>query len=96
MKILAIATLVASCVLSTSVGAQTLSHADQFDIKTAAEYAVKKATMKAGEPVATQGGYIVPVTVAGTKCKVFVHPYKAKSDFAPPMRWDSDPAVCDK
>jgi len=96
MKILVISTLVSACALSTSVGAQTLSHADQYDIKNAAEYAARKATMKTGEPVPTQGGYIVPVTVAGTKCKVFVHPYTPKSDLAPPMRWDSDAAVCGK
>lgn len=78
------------------MGAQTLSHADEFDIKNAAEYAVKKATMKTGEPVAAQDGYFVPVTVAGAKCKVFVHPYKPQSEMSPPIRWDADAAVCSK
>lgn len=96
MKILIVSTLIAACAISTSVSAQTLSRADEFDIKNAAEYAVKKATMTTGEPIARQGGYIVPVTVKGTKCKVFVHPYTSTSDLSPPMRWDSDPAVCDK
>lgn len=96
MKTFAVPTLIAACVLSTSVCAQTLSRADEFDIKNTAEYAVKKATMKTGEPVATQGGYFVPVTVAGTTCKVFVHPYKPQSEMSPPIRWDADAAVCAK
>jgi len=52
--------------------------------------------MKTGEPVAAQDGYFVPVTVAGAKCKVFVHPYKPQSEMSPPIRWDADAAVCSK
>ncbi|VWC52271.1 hypothetical protein BLA13014_07947 [Burkholderia aenigmatica] len=52
--------------------------------------------MKTGEPVAGQGGYSVPVTVADTKCKVFVRPYTPKSDMEPPRRWKADAAVCGK
>lgn len=96
MKTFVAASLLAACFLSTSVGAQPLSPADRYDIKAEAEWATRSATMKTGEPVAEQGSYVVPVTVANTKCKVAVRPYTPKSDLEPPRRWKADPAVCGK
>lgn len=96
MKIFVAWTLIAACGISTSVGAQTLNPADRYDIKSAAEWAARDATMKTGEPVAGQGGYSVPVTIADTKFKVFVRPYTPKSDMEPPRRWKADAAVCGK
>ncbi|MEW6343108.1 MAG: hypothetical protein AB1704_20800 [Pseudomonadota bacterium] len=73
-----------------------LNLADQHDIRIEAEWAVQQATVKLGSPVAKRGGYLVPVTVANTKCEVFVRPYMPQSDLEPPMRWKADPAVCGK
>lgn len=96
MKGVVFAILVAACAASTSAGAQALNPADRYDIKSAAEWAVRDVTMKTGEPVAERGGYVVPVTVANTKCTVTVRPYTPKSDFEPPRRWKTDNAVCGK
>lgn len=96
MKTLVFSTLVAAFTISTSAGAQTLSPADRYDIRIAAEWAARDAMMKTGEPVAVQGGYVVPVNVGNTKCTVTVRPYTPKSDFASNLRWKADAAKCDK
>lgn len=96
MKFFVAAALLANCVVSTSAGAQTLNPADRYDIKAEAEWAARSTTMKTGEPVAEQGAYVVPITVANMKCKVLVRPYTPKSDLEPPRRWKADPAVCGK
>jgi hypothetical protein len=94
MKISIISALFAVCTIAASANAQTLSPADRYDIRSAAEWAVRDMTMKAGEPVAEQGGYMVPVVVANTKCKALVKPYTPKSDQEPPLRWKVVSAVC--
>ncbi|MBU9371809.1 hypothetical protein LGM85_22560 [Burkholderia multivorans] len=96
MKIRLISTLVAACAITASAHAQVLHPADRYDIKSEAEFAVRDVTIKAGEPVAAQSGYIVPVIVANEKCKVLVRPYTPKSDMEPPRRWKADTAVCGK
>jgi hypothetical protein len=96
MKTLMFAALVAAGALSTAASAQPLNPADRYDVQHEAEWAVQDVTMKTGEPVAAQGGYVVPVTVAGTKCTVLVRPYTPKSDREPPVRWKADPAACGK
>lgn len=96
MKISLISTLIAAFVIAAPVHAQALHPADRYDIKSEAEFAARGMLIKSGEPVAEQGGYMVPVTVANTKCKVLVRPYTPKSDMEPPRRWKADTAVCGK
>ncbi|MBR8085614.1 hypothetical protein K6L09_41655 [Burkholderia cepacia] len=96
MKIACTSSLIAACVFSTAASGQALHPADRYDIKSEAEFAVQKVAIKAGEPTAGQGGYIVPVTVAHEKCTVTVRPYTPKSDMEPPRRWKAEPPVCRK
>ncbi|VBQ36254.1 Uncharacterised protein [Burkholderia pseudomallei] len=96
MKTLITLAFIAACAFSATSDAQTLHPADRYDIKSEAEFAVRAMTIKSGDPVAEQGGYMVPVTVANTKCTVLVKPYTPKSDMEPPHRWKADTAVCGK
>ncbi|WP_420213556.1 hypothetical protein ACN8ZM_40840 (plasmid) [Burkholderia aenigmatica] len=96
MKIACTSSLIAAYVFSTAASGQALHPADRYDIKNEAEFAVQKVAIKAGEPIAEHGGYIVPVAVANEKCTVTVRPYTPKSDLEPPRRWKAEPPVCRK
>lgn len=97
MKTLVTPILLAACVIATPASAQTLHPADRSDIKQEAEFAVRQMTIRSGEPLPDQrGGYMVPVMVATTSCKVLVRPYTPKSANEPPARWKADTPACGK
>lgn len=79
--------LLVAAIAMTAHAANNLHPADAYDIKSAAESAVWRQTIKAGEPRQVSGGYEVPVAVSGKVCKVMVKPYKPTDSMEPPVRW---------
>ena len=78
---------------SANAGAASIHPADEYDIKSAAQFEVMKEHVKSGTPKQAGKGYEVPVEVNGLKCTVMVMPY-TPSSIEPPIRWKANQPVC--
>lgn len=86
--------IVAALVLAAvDAGAASIHPADEYDIKSAAQFEVMKDHVKAGTPKQVGKGYEVPVDVNGLKCTVMVMQY-TPSSIEPPIRWKANQPVC--
>lgn len=72
-----------------------LHPADDYDIQSAAQFAVIRQMIKTGKPIKKGESYEVPIMVNGLSCKVLVRPYSPKP-MEPPIRWMADGPVCGK
>lgn len=96
MKSLGVAIMLSGAILN-AIAAQAPTQPSKREIgamKRAAAYEVEKAFLKAGEPVAVaNGNYMVPVTIAGKECKVFMRP--SDNDLGP-WGWEMEVMKCSK